>query len=57
MFALSLSLPNALNVLNKSVGMALVTFKMCGMRSDTATLLFSQTILIYYVLFFSGKIL
>lgn len=57
MFALSQSLQNALTFLSKSVGMALVTFKMCGMRSDTATLLFSKIITIYYVLFFSGQIL
>lgn len=40
MFAISLSLQHALQLLSKSVGMALVTFKMCGMRSDNAKLMF-----------------
>lgn len=55
MFALSLSLQHALQLLSKSVGTALVTFKMCGMRSDTAKLMFLQTIIMYCVLFFSKK--
>lgn len=57
MFALSLSLQHALQLLSKWVGMALVTFKMCGMRSDTAKLMILQTIIMYCVLFFNEKIL